>query len=62
MVSTTQYERQPTGRGATFGKILRYEIRVGRVTFAWLAEKREVSLPTLGELIWDHCKQLVDKI
>ena len=24
----------------------------------WLAEKWDVSLSTLGELMWDHCKRM----
>jgi hypothetical protein len=28
------------------------------MTFVWLAEKWGLSLPMLGELIWDHCKRL----
>jgi len=28
------------------------------MTFIWLAEKWGLSLPMLGELIWDHCKRL----
>ncbi|KKL50016.1 hypothetical protein LCGC14_2309740, partial [marine sediment metagenome] len=30
-------------------------------TFAWLAEKWGLSLATLGELIWDHCRRLEAK-
>ena len=53
-----QYKRQPTGCGSSFDELLCYEIHIGGLTFAWLAEKWGVSLPTLGELIWDHCKSL----
>jgi hypothetical protein len=28
------------------------------MTFIWLAQKWGINLPTLGELIWDHCKRL----
>lgn len=31
-----------------------------RMTFIWLAEKWGISLPLLGELIWDHGKRLED--
>jgi len=54
----TQYHSHPTGCGASFGEILCYEIHGVGLTFKWLAEKWGVSLPTLGELIWDHCKRL----
>jgi hypothetical protein len=53
-----QYQRAPTGCGDSFGEILCYEIHERGMTFIWLAEKWGMSLPTLGELIWDHCKQL----
>ena len=52
------YERYPTGCGASFGEMLSWEIHSSGQTFEWLAEKWGVSLPTLGELIWDHCKRL----
>lgn len=51
-----QYRGHP-GAGS-FGEILCYEIHTGGLTFCWLAEKWGVSLPMLGELIWDHCKRL----
>lgn len=53
-----QYDERPTGCGTSFGEILCWEIHSNRMTFVWLAKKWGVSLPTLGELIWDHCKQL----
>lgn len=53
-----QYEENPTGCGESFGEILCWEIHNNGLTFVWLAEKWGVSLPTLGELIWDHCKRL----
>ncbi len=53
-----QYEAHPTGCGGSFGEILCWEIHINGLTFAWLSEKWGVSLPTLGELIWDHCKRL----
>lgn len=53
-----QYEEQPTGCGGSFGELLCYEIHERGLTFVQLAQKWGVSLPTLGELIWDHCKQL----
>lgn len=55
-----QYEEQPTGCGRSFGEILCWEVHTNGMTFQWLAEKWGVSLPTLGELIWDHCKRLED--
>lgn len=53
-----QYAAHPTGCGGSFGEILCHEIHTGGMTFAWLARKWGVSLSTLGELIWDHCKRL----
>ncbi len=53
-----QYESAPTGCGASFGELLCYEIHERGMTFVWLAQKWGLSLPTLGELIWDHCKRL----
>lgn len=53
-----QYESHPTGCGGSFGEILCWEIHSNRMTFVWLAKKWGVSLPTLGELIFDHCKQM----
>ena len=54
------YQDNPTGCGGSFGEILCWEIHTNGMTFIWLAEKWGVSLPTLGELIWDHCKRLED--
>lgn len=53
-----QYLFRPTGTGCSFGEILCHEIHQNGLTFNWLAEKWGLSLPTLGELIWDHCKRL----
>ena len=53
-----QYSSHPTGAGGSFGELLCYEMHENGLTFKWLAEKWGVSLPTLGELIWDHCKRL----
>jgi hypothetical protein len=53
-----QYDRHPTGCGTSFGEILCWEIHSNGMTFVWLAKKWGVNLPTLGELIWDHCKKL----
>ncbi len=52
-----QYSACPTGCGNSFGEILCHEIHSG-ATFEQLAGKWGVSLPTLGELIHDHCKRL----
>lgn len=54
------YKTTPTGTGGSFGEILCHEIHEEGMTFIWLAEKWGVSLPTLGELVWDHCKRLED--
>ena len=62
-------EFPPTGYGDTFEELLCHEIHgpalstTGELveqglTFKWLAEKWKISLPVLGELIWDHCKKL----
>lgn len=57
-----QYCGHPTGCGGSFDELLCYELHqgggAGGLTFCWLAEKWGVSLPALGELIWDHCKRL----
>jgi len=53
-----QYIDHPTGCGGSFGEILCWEIHTNGMTFVWLSKKWRVSLPTLGELIWDHCKRL----
>ncbi len=53
-----QYQDYPTGRGGSFGEILCHEIHTKELTFVQLAEKWGISLPALGELIWDHCKRL----
>lgn len=53
-----QYTNHPTGAGRSFGEILCWEIHANGMTFAWLADKWGLSLATLGELIWDHCKRL----
>ncbi len=52
------YRDHPTGCGDSFGEILCHEIHTRGLTFAWLAEKWGVSLPTLGDLLADHCRQL----
>ena len=52
------YQENPTGCGGSFGEILCWEIHENGLTFIWLAEKWGISLPTLGELIYDHCKRL----
>ena len=41
-----------------FGEILCHELHNGNIHFKALANKWGISLTTLGELIWDHCKRL----
>lgn len=67
-----QYRDHPTGCGGSFDELLCFEIHGGGggrdengdtvrgdgLTFNWLAAKWGISLPTLGELIHDHCKRL----
>ena len=53
-----QYEDHFTSCGGSFGELLCFEIHSQGLTFSWLAEKWGISLATLGELIWDHCKRL----
>lgn len=53
-----QYLLHPTGCGGSFGEILCYEIHVRDLSFTRLAEKWGITLPTLGELISDHCCRL----
>lgn len=54
----TQYFGHGTGCGSSFDELLCYEIHERGLTFKWLAAKWGISLPTLGELIYDHCKKL----
>lgn len=56
-----QYSEHPTGCGNSFDEILCFEIHERGLTFVWLARKWGVTLPTLGELIYDHCKGLQDE-
>ena len=56
-----QYEDHPTGCGASFGELLCWEIHENGQTFIWLASKWGISLPTLGDLISDHCRRLEDE-
>jgi len=51
-----QYEH--SAWSGEFGPILCYELHTNGLHFARLAEKWGISLPTLGELICDHCKRL----
>ncbi len=53
-----QYVEHPTGCGGSFGELLCWEIHENGKTFIWLAEKWGISVTTLGELIYDHCKRL----
>jgi len=53
-----EYKKNPTGCGGSFGEILCYEIHSSGLTFVQLAEKWNISLPTLGDLIKDHCDRL----
>jgi hypothetical protein len=53
-----QYKKHPTGCGGSFGELLCWEIHSNGLTFIWLAEKWGISLPTLGDLIKDHCDRL----
>ena len=55
-----QYIDHPTGCGCSFDELLCWEIHSNGMTFKWLAQKWGISLPTLGEIIWDHCKRLED--
>ena len=55
------YVDHPTGCGGSFGEILCWEIHSNGMTFIRLAKRWGISLPTLGELIWDHCKRLEEE-
>lgn len=57
-----QYATHPTGCGGDFGEILCWEIHTNGLTFLWLAEKWNIPVSILGELIWDHCKRLEDSL
>lgn len=52
------YMSNPTGCGNSFGEILCWELHSNGQTFTALAEKWGVSLPTLGDLVADHCRRL----
>ena len=54
----SQYFDAPTGCGGSFGELLCWELHSNGLTFIRLAKKWGVSLPTLGELVWDHCRRL----
>ncbi len=49
-----------TGCGTSFGELLCHELHTQQRTFVELAAHWNVSLATLGELIWDHCKRMED--
>ena len=49
-----------TGCGGSFGEVLCYEMHTQGRTFVQLAQHWGVSLPTLGDLIADHCRRLED--
>ncbi len=53
-----QYLDCPTGCGASFGEILCHEMHTRNLTFLQLSRKWGVGLPTLGDLIADHCRRL----
>lgn len=53
-----QYREHPTDCGSSFGELLCYEFHINNLTFIQLAKKWGISLPTLGELIKDHCDKL----
>lgn len=56
-----QYVGVELSSGSTngcFGAILCSELHHGGLHFVQLAEKWGVTLDTLGELVWDHCKRL----
>ena len=55
-----QYADNPTGCGNSFDEILCWEIHSNGMTFKWLAQKWGITLSTLGEIIWDHCRKLED--
>jgi hypothetical protein len=50
--------QNPTGCGNSFGEILCHELHTQKLTFTRIAEKWNISLEILGELICDHCKRL----
>ena len=53
-----QYQSTNLDCVGDFGQILCYEIHIGNLDFIRLAKKWGVSLPTLGDLIKDHCDRL----
>jgi len=57
---TKQYSNTGLDCIGDFGQILCWEIHSNDMTFIYLASKWGISLPTLGELIKDHCDRLQD--
>ena len=53
-----QYQPTNSDCKGDFGQILCHEIHTGNLDFIRLAKKWGISLPTLGELIKDHCDRL----
>lgn len=52
------YKKHSTRCGSSFGELLCYEIHTNNLTFTELSRKWGISLPTLGELIKDHCDRM----
>ncbi len=52
------YKTNPTGCGGSFGELLCYEIHSAGLTFKELAQKWEISVAFLGDVIADHCRKL----
>ena len=55
---TEQYNKTDLDCKGDFGQILCWELHSNEQTFIMLAKKWGISLPTLGELIKDHCDRL----
>ena len=55
-----RYKKTPTGCGSSFGEILCFEIHINHLTFLDLAKKWNLTISTIGELIYDHCKRMPD--
>ena len=53
-----KYQGLPLDTTGDFAELLCWEMHTNGQTFKWLAEKWEISLPFLGELIADHCRRL----
>ena len=53
-----KFQELPLDSRADFGELLCWEIYTNGMSFVHLAEKWNLSLDCLGELMADHCRRL----